>query len=193
MSTLSTVKGKRWCHSFGGILGSQHVSSVAMSEDFKFWQFIVFLFARCLFGEFFDGIRQCNVSPSEGKCDAQSIPLRLHCPFENCHKSYNSKKHLNEHFRLHPSHKPHTLPSTRVRVTAKECAEKFLDDETNIFGKVNDQRQELLKKIGIESNVFGELVVGHVDVEKYITLFLSQTGTQSAINMDYTDGFPWLK
>ena len=129
----------------------------------------------------------------ENVCDAQSIPVRLHCPFENCHKSYNSKKHLNEHFRLHPSHKPHTLPSTRVRVTAKECAEKFLDDETNIFGKVNDQRQELLKKIGIESNVFGELVVGHVDVEKYITLFLSQTGTQSAINMDYTDGFPWLK
>lgn len=62
-----------------------------------------------------------------------------------------------------------------------------------IFGKLNDQRQELLKKIGLESNVFGELVVGHVDVEKYITLFLSQTGTQSAINMDYTDGFPWLK
>ena len=303
----------------------------------------------------------------ENVCDAQSIPVRLHCPFENCHKSYNSQKHLNEHFRLHPSHKPHTLPSTRVRVTAKECAEKFLDDETNpytrklrvkelfklltddelkqfalprianivtpvdfllqgasdinrvlqrlvqmknelcsrhpqltsqfchgppldkreqlaeifqnnlphscdwiiemgngtmfkdfimpkffrkeysvfeefscglvgafgigqkeaqdilrnkwgkklemaiginpilskekIFGQLNDQRQELLKKIGLEFNVFGELVVGYVDVEKYITLFLSQTGTQSAINMphnnmiimDYTDGFPWLK
>ena len=70
-----------------------------------------------------------------------------------------------------------------------------------IFGKLNDQRQELLTKIGLEFNVFGELVVGHVDVEKYITLFLSQRGTQSAINMphnnmiimDYTDGFPWLK
>ena len=57
------------------------------------------------------------------------------------------------------------------------------------------------KKIGLEFNVFGELVVVHVDVEKYITLFLSQTGTQSAINMphnnmiimDYTDGFPWFK
>lgn len=43
--------------------------------------------------------------------------------------------------------------------------------------------------------------MAHVDVEKYITLFLSQTGTQSAINMphnnmiimDYTDGFPWFK
>ena len=69
----------------------------------------------------------------ENVCDAQSIPVRLHCPFENCQKSYNSKKHLNEHFRLHPSHKPHTLPSTRVRVTAKECAEKFLDDETNPY------------------------------------------------------------
>ena len=63
-------------------------------------------------------------------CDAQSILVRLHCPFENCHKSYNSKKHLNEHFRLHPSHKPHTL-HTCVRVTAMECAEKILDDETN--------------------------------------------------------------
>ena len=34
----------------------------------------------------------------ENVCDAQSIPVRLHCPFENCHKSYNSKKHINEHF-----------------------------------------------------------------------------------------------
>ena len=34
-----------------------------------------------------------------------------------------------------------------------------------IFGKLNDQRQELLKKIGFEFNVFEELVVGHVDVE----------------------------
>ena len=69
----------------------------------------------------------------ENVCDAQSIPVRLHCPFKNCHKCYNSKKHLNEHFCLHPSHKPHTLPSTRVRVTAKECAEKFLDNETNPY------------------------------------------------------------
>ena len=70
-----------------------------------------------------------------------------------------------------------------------------------IFGKLNDQHQELLKKSGLVFNVFEELVVGHVNVEKYITLFISQTGTQSAINMphnnmiimDYTDGFPWLK
>ena len=68
-----------------------------------------------------------------GILQEQSIPGRLHCPFENCHKSYNSKKHLNEHFCLHPSHKPDTLPSTRVRVTARECAEKFLDDETNPY------------------------------------------------------------
>ena len=304
----------------------------------------------------------------ENVCNSEAIPVRLHCPFVNCEKFYKSRKHLNEHFRWHPSHKPDTLPSTRVRVTAKECAEKFLDDEANpytrklrvkelfqlltddelkqfalprianivtlaefllqgtsnkdqvrqklvelrnelclhysefnsqffqepppldkreqlveivqsnlphscdwiiemgngaifkdfimpkifrkeysgfeefscgivgsfgigqketqdilrnkwgkklemviginpilskdkIFGKLNDQRQELLKKIGLELNVFEELVVGHVDVEKYITLFLSQTGTQSAINMphnnmiimDYTDGFPWLK
>ena len=70
-----------------------------------------------------------------------------------------------------------------------------------IFGKLNHQRQELLEKIGLEFNQFGELVVGYVDFEKYITLFLSQVGTRSAIItpqnnmivMDYTDGFPWLK
>ena len=40
--------------------------------------------------------------------------------------------------------------------------------------------------------------MGYVDVEKYITLFLSQAGVQSAITapndtiiiMDYTDSFP---
>ena len=54
---------------FWRALGSQLVCSVAMSEDFKCPQFIVFLFARCLFGEFFfDDFRHCNVSPSEGKC-----------------------------------------------------------------------------------------------------------------------------
>ena len=82
---------------------------------------------------FFDDFWHCNVLPSKGKCLRRSIPVRLRCPFENCHKCYNSKKHLNEHFCLHPSHKPHTLPSTRLRVTAKECAEKFLDDETNPY------------------------------------------------------------
>ena len=40
---------------------------------------------------------------------------------------------MNEHFRWHPSHKPDTLPSTRVHVTAKECAEKSLDDEANPY------------------------------------------------------------
>ena len=44
-----------------------------MSEDFKFTQFIVFLFARCLFGEFFDDFRHCNVSPSKGKCLQHSV------------------------------------------------------------------------------------------------------------------------
>lgn len=70
-----------------------------------------------------------------------------------------------------------------------------------IFGKLNDTRQELLERIGLEFNQFGEVVVGYVNVEKYITLFLSQSGTQSAITapnntiiiMDYTDSFPWLK
>ena len=58
---------------FWQALGSQLVSSVAMSEYFKFTQFIVFLFARCLLGEFFDDFRHCNVSPSEGKCLRRSV------------------------------------------------------------------------------------------------------------------------
>ena len=69
------------------------------------------------------------------------------------------------------------------------------------FSDLNDTRSELLKLIGLKFNKFGEVVVAHVDIEKYITLFLSQTGTQNAITtpnnclilMDYTDGFPWLK
>ena len=96
------------------------------------------------------------------------------------------------------------LGKRRPRISSGTSGEKIRNGDLRkekIFGKLNDQRQELLKKIGLEFNVFGELVVGYVDVEKYITLFLSQTGTQSAINMphnnmiimDYTDGFPWLK
>ena len=34
---------------------------------------------------------------------------------------------------LHPLHKPDALPSTHLRVTAMECAEKSLDDETNPY------------------------------------------------------------
>ena len=59
----------------------------------------------------------------------------------------------------------------------------------------------MLEKIGLTFIGFGEVVVGYVDIEKYITLFISQSGVQSAITapnssiiiMDYTDGFPWLK
>jgi len=50
-------------------------------------------------------------------------------------------------------------------------------------------------------NEFGEVVVGYADIANYITLFLSQSGVQSAVTtpsnsiiiMDYTDGFSWLK
>lgn len=69
------------------------------------------------------------------------------------------------------------------------------------FNNLNDIRQELLEKIGLTFNEFGEVVVGYVDIKNYITLFLSQSGVQSAVTtpnnsiiiMDYTDGFPWLK
>ena len=59
----------------------------------------------------------------------------------------------------------------------------------------------MLEKIGLTFNEFGEVVVGYVDIKNYTTLFLSQSGVQSAVTtpnnsiiiMDYTDGFPWLK
>ena len=38
-----------------------------------------------------------------------------------------------------------------------------------IFGHLNDTRQELLKQIGLEFNEFAEVVVGHVDIEKYVS------------------------
>jgi len=46
---------------------------------------------------------------------------------------------------------------------------------------VNGTRQELLEKIGLTFNKFGEVVVGFVDIENYITLFLSQSGVQSTV------------
>ena len=68
----------------------------------------------------------------------------------------------------------------------------------DIFGKLSDTHQESLEKVTLKFNEFGEVVVGCVDVEKYITLFLRQAGVQSAITapndtiiiMDYTDSFP---
>ena len=67
-----------------------------------------------------------------------------------------------------------------------------------IFRHLNDTGQELLKQIGLKFSEFGEMVEGHVDIEKYISLFLTQPGTQTVINtptilMDYTDGFPGQK
>ena len=43
-----------------------------------------------------------------------------------------------------------------------------------IFNNLNDACQELLEKIGLTFNAFGEVVVGYVYIENYITLFLSQ-------------------
>ena len=43
----------------------------------------------------------------------------------------------------------------------------------DIFGKLSDTHQESLEKVGLKFNEFGEVVVGCVDVEKYITLFLN--------------------
>ena len=49
-----------------------------------------------------------------------------------------------------------------------------------------------MKQIGLEFNEFGEVIVGHVDIEKYISLFFIQAATQSVINTP-TDSFPWPK
>ena len=56
----------------------------------------------------------------ENVCDTQSIPVRLHCRFENCHKSYNSKKHTNEHF-LSTAMDRHVLNSK----TAPQAARRY--------------------------------------------------------------------
>ena len=69
------------------------------------------------------------------------------------------------------------------------------------FDNLNDTRQELLEKIGLIFNEFRDVVVGYVDIQSYITLFLSQSRVQSAVTtpnnsliiMDYTDGFQWMK
>ena len=73
--------------------------------------------------------------------------------------------------------------------------------EGEILRNLHDTRKELLEKIELTFNKFGEVVVGYIDIKKYITLFLSQPGVQSAVTtpnnniiiMDYTDEFPWLK
>ena len=70
-----------------------------------------------------------------------------------------------------------------------------------IFEKLNANQKKLSERIGLTFNSVGEVVVGFIDVEKYITLFLCQPGVQGAINTprnliivyDYTDAFPWLK
>ena len=66
----------------------------------------------------------------ENVLNAESVIL-LHCPFQNCDKFYKNKKSLNEHLRLYPEHKLGGLPTSRKRVSLRQCADKFLDDESN--------------------------------------------------------------
>jgi len=65
-----------------------------------------------------------------------------------------------------------------VRSTIRSNA---LQPSKETFNNLNGTRQELLEKIGLTFNKFGEVVVGYVDIENFITLFLSQSGVQSAI------------
>ena len=63
----------------------------------------------------------------ENVLDAESV-IRLHCLFQNSGKFYKNKKSLNGHLRLYPEHKPDGLPTSRERVSLRQCAEKFLDE-----------------------------------------------------------------
>ena len=49
------------------------------------------------------------------------------------------------------------------------------------INNLNGTRQELLEKIDLTFNEFVEVDVGFVDIENYITLFLSQSGVQGAV------------
>ena len=70
----------------------------------------------------------------ENFCNAESIPVRLYWPFENCEKFDKNKKTLNEHFRLYPSHESGTLSVSRPSSCyCQECSENFLADETNPY------------------------------------------------------------
>ena len=87
----------------------------------------------------------------ENVLNAESA-IRLHCPFQNCGKFYKNKKSLNEHLRLYPGHKPGGLPTSRRRVSLRQCAEKFLDDEINPFSR-KQRVSELLNFLNNEELV----------------------------------------
>lgn len=74
----------------------------------------------------------CRVK--ENVLNSESV-IRLHCPCQNCDKIYKNKKSLNEHLRLYPEHKPGGLPTSRKRVSLRQWAEKFLDDESNLCSR----------------------------------------------------------
>ena len=52
----------------------------------------------------------------------------------------------------------------------------YILSKGEIFRKLHDTHQELLEKIGLTFNEFGEEFVGYIDIKKYRTLFLSQPG-----------------
>ena len=87
----------------------------------------------------------------ENVFNAESV-IRLHCPFLNCGKFYKNKKSLNEHLRLYPEHKPDGLPTSRKRVSLRQCAEKFLDDESNPYSR-KQRVSELLNCLNDEELV----------------------------------------
>ena len=63
-----------------------------------------------------------------------------------------------------------------------------------ILRNLHDTRKELLEKIELTFNKFGEVVVGYIDIKKHITLFLSQPGVQSAVTTpNNIIIIPWLK
>ena len=67
-------------------------------------------------------------------------------------KFCKNKKSLNEHLRLYPGHKPGGLPTSRKRVSLRQCAEKFLDDEINPFSR-RQRVSEVLNSLNDEELV----------------------------------------
>ena len=110
------------CPILAGFLTRQHSTFKVLTYCFFCWLivfhcgFLLFVWMSC--------------RAKENVLNAESVIL-LHCPFQNCDKFYKNKKSLNEHLRLYPEHKLSGLPTSRKRVSLRQCADKFLDDESN--------------------------------------------------------------
>ena len=83
-------------------MGSQLVSSIAMSGDFKFMQFLVFLFAWCLFGEIFSWFSALQCLAKRRKMSAMLSEFQYACIVRlKTATSLTTARNINEHFLLY--------------------------------------------------------------------------------------------